>query len=229
VDALDHPIWTALTTRQSDFAEVHGIARRFSPEVTQLAAIEKPSAYGFESLAALVTKGKTAGLITHERFEWPEPFTVIAEVDALQMVQWHEPALDSVPPVESLVLGPQDVEEMVALARMTEPGPFGNRTRELGHYIGIRRQGTLAAMTGERMRVPGFTEVSAVCTHPDHTGRGYAAALVATVANRIRARGETPFLHVRADNSRAIQLYQRLGFVERARPIYAVVRCGSKE
>jgi predicted GNAT family acetyltransferase len=104
---------------------------------------------------------------------------------------------------------------MIELTDLTKPGPFGARTHELGDFYGIRIGGKLAAMAGERMKVDGHTEVSAVCTHPDHLGKGYAAALMRAVMRGIRARGETPFLHSRADNTRAIGLYEKLGFRQR--------------
>jgi len=121
-----------------------------------------------------------------------------------------------------------DAPEMLALAQLTKPGPFGPRTHELGTYLGIRREGKLAAMAGERLRVPGFTEVSAVCTHPNHLGHGYASALVTELVSRILRRGEIPFLHVRADNSRAIQIYRRLGFRDRHLFQLAVIRRSAK-
>jgi len=129
---------------------------------------------------------------------------------------------------------------MLELATLTKPGPFGSRTHELGTYLGIRRpvservdeqigervdeKEKLVAMAGERLKVPGYTEVSAVCTHPEHTGYGYAGTLMTEVMRRILARGETPFLHVREDNLRAIALYQRLGFKTRRRSHLALLR-----
>ena len=112
-------------------------------------------------------------------------------------------------------LNSTDIPEMVTLAKLTEPGPFGTRTRELGTYLGIKNDGKLAAMAGERLKVPGFTEISAVCTHPTQTGHGYASALVAELTARIHARGETPFLHSRENNARALDVYRRLGFTQR--------------
>jgi predicted GNAT family acetyltransferase len=112
-----------------------------------------------------------------------------------------------------VALGPGDAAEMLALAQLTQPGPFGMRTGELGDFIGVRdASGKLVAMTGVRLHVPGFTEISAVCTHPDHLGKGYAGTLMLEIMARIRGRGETPMLHVRSNNTRAIQLYERLGF-----------------
>ena len=113
---------------------------------------------------------------------------------------------------------------MLALATLTKPGPFGSRTHELGSYVGIRSQRKLVAMAGERLKVAGYTEVSAVCTHPDHTGKGYARVLMTEIMRRIRERDETPMLHVRADNSRAIELYERLGYRTRKQMHFAVLR-----
>jgi ribosomal protein S18 acetylase RimI-like enzyme len=111
-----------------------------------------------------------------------------------------------------VALGEADAAEMLALATLTRPGPYRARTHELGDFIGVRQDGRLVAMAGERLKPVGFAEVSAVCTHPDHRGRGYAGALMRQVASRMLARGETPFLHVYATNTGAIALYEALGF-----------------
>ena len=113
---------------------------------------------------------------------------------------------------------------MIALTELTKPGPFGKRTHELGAYLGLREGGKLVAMAGERLKVPGHTEVSAVCTHPDRAGQGYAGILMTEVMKRIRGRGEVPFLHVRQDNVRAVEVYKRLGFRERKLGHFAVLR-----
>ena len=113
---------------------------------------------------------------------------------------------------------------MMELTELTKPGPFAKRTRELGTYLGIRIDGKLIAMAGERLKVPGYTEVSAICTHPDHTGRGHARVLTTEIMRRILDRGEAPFLHVRQDNFRAIELYERLGFRCRVVRYHAVLR-----
>ncbi|WP_308237974.1 GNAT family N-acetyltransferase [Phenylobacterium sp. J426] len=104
---------------------------------------------------------------------------------------------------------------MLQLATLTKPGPFFSRTHQLGAFIGVRENGRLAAMCGERLRLPGYTELSAVCTHPDFLGRGYAAGLMSLVTQAILARGDVAFLHVYDHNTRAIALYERLGWTRR--------------
>ncbi|MBV9572980.1 MAG: GNAT family N-acetyltransferase [Acidobacteriales bacterium] len=213
---LHNVIWQALTTRQAELAEVDGEARRFPPEVTLLAGMSAPSSQNYSSLASLMKPGETTALFFDTFAEAPiaDPAPSLALIESaplLRMVHSGEMApaatADGV-----LELSEQDVPEMVALAKLTRPGPFAARTRQLGKYLGIRRDGTLASLAGERLRLPGFTEVSAVCTHPAHLGHGYAATLMSIIIRQIIERGETAFLHVRATNARAISLYQRLNF-----------------
>jgi ribosomal protein S18 acetylase RimI-like enzyme len=224
---LDNIIWNALTTRQAEFAERFGQARRFMPEVTALGAFQEPTPEGYESLAGLLGTRGTVAVFLDVPYEQRAGWEWVAGAPLLQMVCENGAAPstsrgESSP--ELVELGDADSPEMIELTALTKPGPFGKRTHELGTYLGIRREGKLVAMAGERMKVPGWTEVSAVCTHPDHTGHGYACILMLEVMHRIRSRGETPFLHVREDNVRAIELYKRLGFRQRVRQHFAVLR-----
>ena len=211
---LDRPIWNALTGPQANLAESAGSARRFPPAVTALGALAEVNDAGYASLASLQRPGEATALFLETPSKPPAGWKVIRDLPLSQMVyQGRQPAKRSVSFIE---LGTPDEAEMLALAKLTEPGPFGTRTRELGDFVGIRNEaGKLISMAGVRLHVPGFTEVSAVCTHPDHLGKGYAAGLMSEIMARIRKRGETPFLHVRADNARAIQIYERLGFRQR--------------
>jgi ribosomal protein S18 acetylase RimI-like enzyme len=223
---LHNIIWQGLTTRQAHFAESCGEARRFPREVTLLSAFEEPSDKGYDSLAELVGPGGTAALFLDKPHQPRPGWELIADPPLLQMVFANggipAPAPDHQPTI--LELGQPDSPEMVELASLTKPGPFASRTHELGTYVGIRNETKLVAMAGERLKLPGHTEVSAVCTHPEHTGHGYAAILMTEVMRRIVARGETPLLHVREDNVRAISLYERLGFRTRVRLHLAVLR-----
>jgi ribosomal protein S18 acetylase RimI-like enzyme len=228
VHALDNPIWQALTTSQAHLAKTGKMARRFPNDVTSLGGFPTPVQDAYESLAAILDDVNATGLFFDSPQHPPAGWTVIAGAPLLQMV--HENGRTTVActsesaPREILELTGADAREMLTLAQLTKPGPFGLRTRELGTYLGIRNEGRLIAMAGERLRVPGFTEISAVCTHPDHLGRGHAAALMTTLIERIESRGEMPFLHVREDNARAIALYERLGFRKRTLLHFAVVQ-----
>jgi predicted GNAT family acetyltransferase len=222
---LDNIIWKALTTRQAEFAESFKQARRFTAEVSPLAAFSEPTAEGYESLAGLVDTEQTIGLFLESPYQ-PQPgWSFLAGAPMPEMVCEGNgvPSSSSSDP-KIVELSAADVPEMLALTALTKPGPFHKRTHELGTYLGIRREGKLVAMAGERLKVPGYTEVSAVCTHPEHTGHGYARTLMIEVMQRILERGETPLLHVRQDNVRAIALYERLGFRLRVLLHFAVLR-----
>jgi ribosomal protein S18 acetylase RimI-like enzyme len=222
---LDNVIWQALTTRDAAFAESFGNARRFPQQVTGLGALEEYSDEGYAALARLMQSDGAVGIFLDEPYQARTGWEFLAGAPLLQMI--HENGTALRPGTRELcVLGTPDSPEMQELTALTKPGPFGNRTHELGTYLGIRSEGKLVAMAGERLKVPGHTEISAVCTHPDHLGKGYAGALMTELIGHIRGRDETPFLHSRGDNVRAIELYKRLGFRERKHGHYAVIRRG---
>jgi|SRR5215469_1498410 len=218
---LDNPIWMALTTTQVNFAETCRLARRFQPEVTLLGAFEQPSRPAYESLACLQKGPEPTALFLLDAPDLPTGWSILETVPLLQMVceKFIRPSATA----ESCKLTEADVPQMLKLVELTKPGPFGRRTREMGTYLGIRQQGRLAAMAGERMKLPGYTEVSAVCTHPDFLGRGFAAALMTELIDKVIARNGVPFLHVRERNERAVALYRRMGFRERMTFHLAVV------
>jgi ribosomal protein S18 acetylase RimI-like enzyme len=222
---LDNIIWKALTTRQAEFAESFKQVRKFMPEVSPLAAFPEPTPEGYESLTGLVDTGATIGLFLDAPYQPQAGWSFLAGAPMPEMVYEGDgvPSSSASDP-EIVELSAADVPEMMALTALTKPGPFHKRTYELGTYLGIRREKKLVAMAGERLKIPGYTEVSAVCTHPDHTGHGYARILMIEVMQRILERGETPLLHVREDNVRAIQLYERLGFRLRVLLHFAVLR-----
>jgi ribosomal protein S18 acetylase RimI-like enzyme len=226
---LDNIIWTALITRQAGFAQPSDSsdqARRFMPEVSPLAAFREPTAEGYESLAGLLTASGTIGLFLEKPYQPRPGWDLIAGAPMPEMVyEGRNVQLSRTSNEPEIIeLSAADSAEMVELAALTKPGPFHKRTHELGTYLGIRRDGKLVAMAGERLKIPGYTEVSAVCTHPEHTGHAYARNLMMEVMRRIISRGETPLLHVREDNVRAIKLYERLGFGRRVLLHFAVLR-----
>jgi GNAT superfamily N-acetyltransferase len=223
VIALDNPIWNALTSAHRPLARINGLAARYPGDVSPLTGLGELTPRAFEDLKALVAPGEEVALFTTAPVEVPGDWQVVKARYIDQMV-CTEP-----PPVSDpafVTLGPADVPDMLALTALTEPGPFAARTHEMGHYVGVRTpDGRLAAMTGQRLGLDGFTEISAVCTHPDFQGRGYARALVAYQAARILGDGKTAFLHVKTENG-AKAVYEKLGFRVR-RPIrYSVIARG---
>ncbi len=221
---LHNIIWKALTTTESRFAESYGSAKRFPHEVTALGAFSEQGTEGFKALAGLLPANGSVALFLDAPSEPPHglELEVIRAIPLLQML--HDGRRLDLLRRDYIELGEADVPEMLALTELTKPGPFGKRTRELGTYLGIRREGRLVAMAGERLKLPGYTEVSAVCTHPEHAGQGYGAALISAVIAGIHKRGEVALLHVAADNQRAIDLYERLGFSKRVVQHLLVVR-----
>jgi ribosomal protein S18 acetylase RimI-like enzyme len=211
---LDNPIWSSLTTEQSSLARGTELAKRYEAEVAPFAAIGSDSARAADELASIVEHDECVylvGLAPTLDARW----SVIAESRIVQMV-WQSRVSVNADESEIELLGARDNSDMISLTAAVFPGFFRPRTREMGAYYGIRKGSVLAAMAGERMRITGNQEISAVCTHPDFIGRGYAARLVTHLTDLIRARGATPFLHVGEANVRARELYLRVGFVERA-------------
>ncbi|MEV6612420.1 GNAT family N-acetyltransferase [Streptomyces sp. NPDC051051] len=217
---LDNAAWAALTGPHAHLAERVGRAARYPRDVSPFTALEDPAdPRAWDDLAALVGPGTVT------------PVTAVRTVpggweteDSGEGVQMVDTALHAEPAPEAVRLGAADVPEILGLIALTRPGPFLPRTVELGTYLGIRDRGRLIALAGERLRPPGWTEISAVCTHPDHRGRGLATRLVRAVAAGIRERGDTPFLHAAASNTDAIRLYESIGFTLRRRTRFALVR-----
>jgi predicted GNAT family acetyltransferase len=221
---LDNVIWHALTTRQAQLGERRRSAGKFHNDVSLLGALAELGRDGYAALAEIMTTGDRVGLLLDEAEEAPG-FQIASASPVVQMVRDSAdvPSAAADPPV-AVALTASDVPDMMALAELTQPGPFNRRTREMGEYFGIRHDRTLVAMAGERLRVPGHTEISAICTHPDHLRRGHAGALTALLIGRVLDRGERPFLHVRPENTRAVALYERLGFERRTARQYVVLR-----
>jgi ribosomal protein S18 acetylase RimI-like enzyme len=220
---LDAVIWRALTSLHESLAEGDEWARRYPAAIAPFAATVDVEPASFRSLLALVGGDDQIALFTTEEVQPPSAFSVVRRASVDQMVLEDAGACTAQPGAPIVALGVADGPEMLALANVTQPGPFGPRTIELGHYIGIRRQGALVAMAGERMRLDGFTEISAVCVEPAYRGHGFAAELVRSLASSIAARSEIPFLHVFSSNHAAIALYRKLGFTLRRRVHLAVL------
>ncbi|MER7726758.1 GNAT family N-acetyltransferase [Streptomyces sp. NPDC096323] len=209
---LDDPVGSALRGPHAHFAEHRGRILRYPPDVTPWVALpDRPGAADWADAAALAGPG---GLVTVTAFTEPPPddWEVVFHAEGVQLV---DAGVDAAPYPEAVRLGPADVPEMLDLVARTRPGPFESRTIELGAYLGVRRDGVLVAMAGERLRPPGWSEISGVCTDESVRGQGLAGGLVRAVAHEIRERGDTPFLHAAASNTNAVRLYESLGFALR--------------
>lgn len=214
---LNNPVFNALAGRDSHLGSGTDKVKYFDEDVSPFASFEEGYEKGFEDLYELLPPKRGILYANPVRTQIPFNWKVLMDIEGVQMVH-EKKSTFSIPEVDIVPLTEAHVPEMVALAQLTKPGPFASRTIEFGYYHGIFENGRLAAMTGQRMHVGKYNEISAVCTHPDFLGKGYATALTHHQLNLIYEQGYRPFLHVRADNTRAIQVYLRLGF-EVSRPM----------
>ncbi|HEY5820523.1 MAG TPA: GNAT family N-acetyltransferase [Propionibacteriaceae bacterium] len=222
---LDQAAWASLTGPHARFAEGTGLARRYHSEVSPFAALASfEDEQAWRDLHRLYGDGEIVVLAGPPGFSaaLPSGWVVEAAIPGVQLVATE--AFASRPDDEAFAIGAEDAPEAVDLVARTEPGPFRPKTHTLGTYLGLRRGGRLVALAGERMHPPGWSEISAVCTDPDHRRQGLATRLIRAVCHEIRARGETPFLHTMATNVRAIDLYLDLGFELRRNVEFAGLR-----
>jgi len=232
---LDDPVWHALTGPHRRFAvradRGNGVARayRYMVDVAPFATLRDATDPGaWRDLAELSGPGDRAALVAPSAQPAGTVSSGWSVADVLPCAQMIAPVggLAEVPTraAETLVtLGPRDAAEMVALAELTRPGPFATSTVDLGGYLGVRRKGRLVAMAGRRLQLPGWIEISAVCTHPHHRGQGLARLLIAAVDAAIRQQGHRAFLHAIHQNTTAIKLYDQLGFTTRADMTFTVI------
>jgi predicted GNAT family acetyltransferase len=207
---LERPVWASLTTHHVSLSEGNELARRFARDVNLFGSACDDTAAAVAALADLVQPGETVFLVQAPKIVVPPGLVQIKAGVCVQMVATRSMMFETTGDI--LKLTDEDAPEMLELATLTEPGPFLSRTHTMGTFLGIRIGGRLAAMAGERLRFPGYTEVSGVCTHPDFRGRGLARRLSTAVAASIEARGDQPFLHAWKTNHSAISLYEALGF-----------------
>lgn len=210
--ALDNPAWHSLTTQHAGLAITADGAARYPAGIVPFAAVGDTTVRAADQLTSLIDDGESVFLVGVAP-EAPSGWQLEPKKPVLQMIcNARAPDIPG-PPVTTMTAVQAD--DMLALTALVFPGFFRPRTLEMGSYIGIYDGPRLAAMAGERMRLDGYQELSAVCTHPDYTGRGYAQRLLALLCNSAFDRGFTPFLHVYADNARAIGVYRKLVYVER--------------
>jgi len=207
---LDNPVWSSLATGHRAMARLHGAAARYPSDISPLSAIRESSPQAFADLRGLTKTDEIVGLATGFPVAVPDDWEIVLArfIDQMVCEDFH-PATEIAP----LLLTDKDVPEMIALTKLTQPGPFEHGTIGMGKYLGLRApDGTLMAMAGQRMSLTDFREISAVCTHPDHQGKGYAGKLMTILAREIIADGKIPILHVKTENASAKHLYAKLGF-----------------
>lgn len=214
VHALDRPVWESLASRHASLSAGGALAKRYLRDVNLFASSRDDSAAALDALVALVEPREHVYVLQVPEIAIPSALRATKTALGVQMVATRR--IDAAAADDVVMLGDADAPDMLALAQLTQPGPFLARTHVMGTFRGIRIDGRLAAMAGERMHMPGWTELSGVCTHPDFRGRGLARRLSAIVCAGIEARGETPFLHAWKNNHPAIALYEQLGFRWRA-------------
>jgi predicted GNAT family acetyltransferase len=210
---LDRPAWNALNTGWAKFALGKPPVVQLDPKYGPFAGTADRAPERLEALSQCQVGDQGLWVVEGDDFPAPPGMQVSLTAPVVQMM-----ATDVVykrPSFDVLKLTEADAAEMYALARLTKPGPFSSHTHQLSQFIGVKRDGKLVAMAGERMRMPGFAELSGVCTHPDHRGHGYGAVLSSLVTQRILDRGEAAFLHAYAGNAMAIDLYKALGYSHR--------------
>ena len=210
---LGNPVYHGLCSGDAHLAFGTEKVKHFDEEVSPFAGFDENYVNGFKELGELFPAGRIVLYATRRTIPEPKNWNLLQEVKGVQFVYNKEVKLQ----YESMALVPLHAnhsEEMVQLTALTKPGPFNSRTIEFGNYFGIFDNGRLVAMAGERLHPGNYTEISAVCTHPDYLGKGFAASLIKHQVDLIQEQNRIPFLHVRADNERAISLYERLGFVQ---------------
>lgn len=221
---LDRPAWSALTSRHERLSRGGSLARRYAPGIQSFISAKDDSPKALAEMAGLVGAHESLFLVQASAPVLPAGIVATTTATAVQMIAERnfEPFDDD----RIARLGEADAEEMLELATLTKPGPFSRRSLELGRFWGIRIDGRLAAMAGERMQQDGFVEVSGVCAHPDFRGRGFARLLSLFVAGKVCAAGDTPYLHAYATNAAAISLYESIGFGLRCQMHVAVIERG---
>lgn len=218
---LESPAWHALNSGNQNLALGNDKAKFFPIEVSPFVGLAENTPENFQVLYDIRPYAGPALFMTEIEIDIPKQWKVLDVVKGIQMI-CNEALSAGGNGSELIQLSDKHIPQMLDLTKLTNPGPFAERTIDFGHYRGIFEGDRLAAMAGQRLHAGNYAEVSAVCTHPDHTGKGYARQLLIHQVERIRAASETPYLHVRAGNDRAIKVYESLGFVK-SRDMYFYV------
>ncbi len=222
---LDNPAWNALISGNGNLHYGNDHIRYFAGDVSPFVGFKENTKENFQKLYDTAPEARVFLFVAPNEMEIPSPWKELDRVKGNQMI-YQPGAAFGEPTTELTALTEEHVPQMLSLTKLTNPGPFAERTINFGHYRGVFENGELAAMAGQRLNAFNYAEVSAVCTHPDHTGKGYARQLLIHQVKRIQAAGEIPYLHVRSDNDRAIKVYESLGFVTRCNVWFSPIQKG---
>lgn len=221
---LDNPIYHALSSNHRPYAKGTSEVRYYQEDIAPFAGFKENSTANFDILFECSAPESTFVIFTPIAYDIPSRWKLVTQIEMFQMVYKRSDVPKVVHDVEDL--NESHVAEMIALVKLTQPGPFRANTIALGNYIGIFNEQKLVAMAGHRFNTAPYIEISAVCTHPHHLGKSYAYQLLCEQIKRILNVDQIPFLHVRNDNVAAVNLYQKLGFVVRTDMIAYVVQKG---
>ncbi len=223
ISLLDNPVWEALSSKQSHFNTGNEILKYFPADIAPFIAIQRWDEKWLKILSDQIPSQRSFSILTAQKPVLPPSLEISFTTPLYQM---YCPLLKPVADPGIIIhrLTDDDIPKMLELTAITKPGPFYKRTIDFGNYIGIFDNGKLVAMAGDRLSINGYTEISAICTHPDHLGKRYASYLITHACERIIQDGNTPFLHVRTDNLRAIEVYKKMGFTIRADIYFAIFR-----
>jgi len=225
IEQLDNPVWWALQSADNHFNIGNDVVKYFSADISPFVGIENWDEKHQQELLHYLPADRSFAVMVAESFMLIDALETVFSTTLFQMVfdsiktEYSSEAFQSIQP-----LGDEHITEMLALTALTKPGPFYENTNAFGNYIGIFQDQQLVSLAGERLHLNGYSEISAVCTHPSYTGRGYGSLLVTYLANTIVEKGNTPFLHVRKDNVGAIKVYEKVGFVVRTEMNFAIFK-----
>jgi predicted GNAT family acetyltransferase len=222
IHVLDNPAWNALSSGNKNLSNGNDKAKHFPKEVSPFVGMAENTSENFEILRDLMPAEGVSAVIAPAEIVIPDSWKLVHSLKVQQMI--CETPAEHVSATGLIPLSDQHIPAMLALTKLTEPGPFASRTVDFGHYRGIFNGDQLIAMAGQRLHPYEYMEISAVCTHPDFTGRGLAKQLLSHHIRRIREAGGIPFLHVKSENARAIKVYEAMGFKARREMSFYIIK-----
>lgn len=225
---LDNPAWNALISNHQHLAQGNSVVKYYPKEVSPFFGLAENTDENFRILYDLLPHSGPVGFISPHQTTIPSQWQVLNSINCYQMI-YKGTAKPSDTGTKLVHLTEEHIPQMLALTKLTNPGPFSSRTIDFGHYYGVFAGDQLVAMAGQRMHIHQYAEISAVCTHPDHLGKGYAKDLLNFQINRIIAAGDVPILHVRLDNHRAIEVYERVGFEKRQEICFTIMKKAGRD